>query len=164
MQSVESNGSNASSYLMYVLCFGLFLMILGQGSVIYMILLIRALTFMLHLPSFQIIFPANVLMIISLLINIVTFDIVGFFLNWAGYPIWGFNLNINPTNSFQMQTIGYNNRNLFSSLGTLSFLILIYFFRVFIACLFKIYLVLRKINKGFSFKLYSFISNGLFFK
>lgn len=85
---------------MYTLSFGLILMILGQGSVIFMMLLIRALTFMLHLPSFQVMFPANVMMIISLLINIVSFDIIGFFFDWAGFPIWGFNLNIEPKNSF----------------------------------------------------------------
>jgi hypothetical protein len=62
-----------------------------------------------------------------------------------------------------MKNLGYDNRNLFSSLGTLSFLILLYFFRVFIAGFLKSYIIIRKVDVGFSITLYSLIAGGLFF-
>ena len=43
-----------------------------------------------------------------------------------------------------MKNIGYNNRNLFSALGTLSFLIAFYFIRIFIAGFIIIYIALSK--------------------
>ena len=62
-----------------------------------------------------------------------------------------------------MKSLGYKDRNLFSSLGTLSFLILLYFLRVFIASFIKLYIVSRKVEDGFSLTLYSLIAGGLFF-
>ena len=49
---------------------------------------------MLHLPSFRIIFPANVILFINLLINIVQFDIIFYFWKWAKNDWWGFNTYI----------------------------------------------------------------------
>jgi hypothetical protein len=76
--------------------------------------------------------------------NIVSFDVISFFWNWSSNPFWGFNGDIDVPVSFQMQNVGYNNRNLFSALGTLSFLIAFYFIRMCLAGFIKSYIVLRK--------------------
>ena len=46
------------------------------GSLIYMISLINALQFVFHLPIMNIIFPANVMSFISIMIPLVMFDVL----------------------------------------------------------------------------------------
>ena len=49
--------------------------ILGDGFIEYMLLMYRSLQLILHLPIFQIIVPANVLIFIEAAITVVQFDI-----------------------------------------------------------------------------------------
>ena len=71
MQYFQSLSAAASSFLIYTLFGGLLITLLSQGSVINMLILIRTLALMLHLPCFRITFPSNAMLFISLLISMV---------------------------------------------------------------------------------------------
>lgn len=119
-------------YFMYIMIFGILFMILSLGSKDYILILIRSLALVIHLPIFKIVFPGNTILFTQLSLNIVQFDVISYFWQWNQYDLWAFNLNINPPVGDQQQDISFNDRNSFSALGTLSLLILLYFLFVFV--------------------------------
>ena len=62
----------------------------------------------------------------------------------------------------QLNSIGYGNHNSFLNLSTLALLVILFYFRVFIVGIFKIFLIITKEKFG-GYKLYLFLKRNLFF-
>ena len=62
----------------------------------------------------------------------------------------------------QLNYIGYGNHNSFLGSSTLALLVILFYFRVFIVGIFKIFLIITKEKFG-GYKLYLFLKRNLFF-
>ena len=80
--------------LMFTLFASLILSLLSKVNVFAMIIMARTLVLILHLPSFLVLFPANSMIVFTYMIQIVMYDIVGFFWEWSKYSFWKFNESI----------------------------------------------------------------------
>jgi hypothetical protein len=58
-----------------------------------MVLMVRALQLVIHLPIFQIQFPANVILYFSIIIRLVAFDVLDNIWSWQRYQWFNFDYN-----------------------------------------------------------------------
>ena len=84
---------------------------------------------------------------------------------WYQYPFWGENKSLSPKVLNQFIDIGYDNRNSFIALSTLSLVIYYYLFRLVASMLLKI---LNILNNNYSYhinikRIYKILSNQIFF-
>ena len=75
---------------MLVISILLYLMTQGGQAANFMFMMVRSLQMIMHLPLFQIIFPANVMTTIQILIPAVSFDIMESLLNWEVFEDYGY--------------------------------------------------------------------------
>jgi len=93
--------------------------------------MIRALQLIVHLPIFSIVVPSNVIMLFSLLIPIVMFDLLEQFeLLQQIFPDSEEDSELYMGSYSQIRDIGYDSLNIFMNLGTLAFLSAMYFLKV----------------------------------
>ena len=84
---------------------------------------------------------------------------------WYQYPFWGENKLLFPKVLNQFIDIGYDNRNVFIALSTLSLVIYYYLFRLVASLLLKIIYILNN-NKNYRInikRIYKIVSNEIFF-
>ena len=80
--SASSGGLNDMMKGMTFFSIILYLMTINGQSMNYMVLLVRSLQIIMHLPMLQIILPANVMTLFSVMIPTVSFDILESLVNW----------------------------------------------------------------------------------
>ena len=94
----------------------------------YLMFLIRALQVILHMPMLRIVIPSNFSMLSGIISPIIMFDILA---NDKGYDVnllMTFDENDQGEDIIdQMENIGYESNNCILNLGTMYFMIMIYF-------------------------------------
>lgn len=82
--------------MMMFLVISILLYVMSNGGVAmrYMFIMVRSLQLILHLPMLQIVFPANVMTLISIIIPVVGFDVLESFMDWewldGAFPMFNF--------------------------------------------------------------------------
>ena len=140
MLSIGSIATLFADTPVWLLAVGTLLVVIGFGSMKYMVIYIRTLQLIMLLTSVQIKFPANVMNYLKIIHKIVSYDILSYF-NMYALPILNrieFDNNQTIYMNDQMQEVGYDNRNAMLGLATFSFLIMIYFLRILIVLLMKL--------------------------
>ena len=115
-------------------------MIIAYGDIKYMVVFIRCLQLIILLPGLKTTMPANLMSYLTYIKKISSYDILTF-VNMFNLPMLNkIKFNTDAINFLidQMQNVGYDNRNSLIGLGTLSFIILFYFIRVFFGISLKI--------------------------
>ena len=97
------------------------------------------------------------------MMTVVKFDVMEYIWKWYQYSFWGENKSLSPNVSNQFSDIGYNNRNAFIALSTISIVIYYYLFRFVVSLLFKLTLKVTKNKNKQILAIYKIISNGIFF-
>ncbi len=126
-------------------------------------MLVRTLQLQLHLPIFLIVFPANVIIFIEGMMTVVKFDVMEYIWKWYKYSFWGENQSLSPNISNQFIDIGYDDRNAFIALSTISLVNQYYLMRFFASLFFKIILILNNHKNKKLKSIYKIVSNGVFF-
>ena len=97
------------------------------------------------------------------MMTVVKFDVMEYIWNWNQYDFWEENKLISPNVSNQFSDIGYDNRNAFIALSTISFVINYYLLRFVMSLFLNIILKITK-NKNRKFlAIYKLIINEIFF-
>ena len=128
--------ADTPSWLMGI---GTVVVTIGYGDIKYMILFIRTLQLIIILTGIQIPFPANLITYLQIIHSLSSYDILSYF-NMYSLPILNrIQFDNNAVNMLisQMQNIGYNSRNAMIGLGSFTFFIFIYLFRIMFALLMK---------------------------
>ena len=126
-------------------------------------MLARTLQLQLHLPMFLIVFPVNAIIFIEGMMTVVKFDVMEYIWQWYQYAFWGKNQLLSPNVSNQIIDIGYDDRNAFIALSTISLVIQYYLMRFVASLFFKIILILNNHKNKKLKSIYKIVSNGVFF-
>ena len=118
----------------------------------FMFIMVRALQIIMHLPIIQVLFPANIMIIIRALFPTIGFDIMDSVLEWEEQGVIQFNFekhdSIKDTVFNQLVDIGYDSFNSIMMLQTLAVIVLFYFFQVFCWTLLKLFVWVTKNKYG----------------
>ena len=94
---------------------------------------------------------------------VVKFDVMEYIWKWGDYEFWGENILLQPKVINQVLDIGYDNRNAFIALSTISAVIYYYFFRFILSILFNFFLKIAQVKNDNALSFYKILSNGIFF-
>ena len=96
----------------------------------HMFIMVRSLQVVLHLPIIRVIFPANVMLLISSLIPTIGFDLLEAFFDWEEQRVLRFNNDrhdsIKDVYFNQICDLGYDSFNSIMLLQTLAVLLVLY--------------------------------------
>lgn len=81
-----------NDFMVFIIIFSIVLFMITQGgqAMKFMFIMVRSLQLILHLPILRVIFPANVMMIIKVMIPTVCFDVLDQFDIWSNQNILEF--------------------------------------------------------------------------
>jgi len=113
---------------MQAVVYGNFLMsMLVSFSLNYLWSMINCLQLLVYLPLFNVIFPANIQMVVSILISVATFDVVpmideiqDFLFNFV------YTSEINERESYGWEALGFNTKNFTRNSGSMFLVVLIF--------------------------------------
>ena len=146
-----------------MLIFMFLMQFINEGGLMYMIQLIRALQMVLHLPMLRIIMPANSLILISVMIEVAMFDILPS--DYTTDLIFEYAEKEDDQKIFgQMKDIGYESSSSLKNLGSLSIFTFLYFLKLAILLVMKIFMTLTPLGESKSInKLYNGMCKSAFY-
>ncbi len=162
-QLLNTSGGFMNKFMLIVLILAIILNVVGSGCVEYMLLMFRSLQIVVHLTILQVVFPANALVFFQYIVSIVWFDIQDGFSFFNFLTFIKYDYNVQPKVISQMNDIGYNNRNAFSALKTLTFVLFLYFSRVFLSLCTGLFIYCIGLNNKKLKQLHQFLIKGIFF-
>lgn len=126
----------------------------GTNSMEHFIVMINSLQIVIHLPIYNVLLPSNVILFFKKLIPIVMFDIIKD--DWNLNPIdfmeldeEGGELMDDPRFPRQMANIGYESHNFLQNIGSLQIFIMLYFMRLMLVAVLKVWIKLTGRGKDF---------------
>ena len=80
----ESGSESLNSFMIWIMVFSIILFLATQGglSMKFMFIMVRTMQIILHLPIMRVLFPANTMLFVSVMIPTVGFDVLESFFDW----------------------------------------------------------------------------------
>lgn len=163
---IKTDDLNSMMLILLIVSIVLYVITSGGRAMKFMFIMVRALQIIMHLPLIQVLFPANIMMIIKALFPTIGFDIMDSVLEWEDQSLVEFNFKQHDTIKDkvfnQLVDIGYDSFNSIMILQTLGVIVLFYFIQVLFCAQLLLFVRITK-NKYGGQKRLENLSKNLFF-